>query len=47
LELADGSNLKKDLDIEIGNGRLILTSASGTRYQLIVSNAGALSTTAI
>jgi hypothetical protein len=47
LELADGSNLKKDLDIEIGNGRLILTSANGTRYQLVVSNAGALSTTAI
>jgi hypothetical protein len=47
LELADRDNLKKNLDIEIGEGRLILTSANGTRYQVKVSDAGALSAVAV
>lgn len=47
LELADGGNFKKDLDIEIGNGRLILTSPNGTRYQVTVSNTGTLTAVAV
>lgn len=47
LSRADDKNLKRDQDIEVGTNRVILTSANGTRYALVVSNAGALSTSAV
>lgn len=45
LEAADRDNVKRDADIEMVNGKVILRSANGTRYYLVVSNAGVLSTT--
>mgnify|MGYP003110094885 FL=1 len=47
IELGDSQNLKKDGDLEVGNGRLILTSANGTRYKLTVDNSGNLGTATI
>tara|TARA_R110000787_G_scaffold168202_1_gene281083 strand:- start:224 stop:430 length:207 start_codon:yes stop_codon:yes gene_type:complete len=47
IELGDTQNLKKDGDLEVGNGRLILTSANGTRYKLTVDNSGNLGTATI
>jgi len=47
IELGDSQNLKKDGDLEVGNGRLILTSANGTRYKLTVDDSGNLGTAAI
>tara|TARA_R110000851_G_scaffold113378_4_gene238014 strand:- start:1632 stop:1838 length:207 start_codon:yes stop_codon:yes gene_type:complete len=47
IELGDSNNLKKDGDLEIGNGRIILTSANGTRYKLTVDNSGNLGTATI
>ena len=34
-------------DYEIGEGRLILTSPNGTRYEVVVDNAGTLATVAL
>jgi hypothetical protein len=47
LELADNLNHKKSQDVEIGDGRLILQSPNGTRYQLTISNAGVVGATAL
>ena len=47
LEREDRFNRKTNTDIEVGSSRLILTSPNGTRYAVSVSNAGALSTTAV
>jgi hypothetical protein len=44
LDAQDQQNHKKGRDIYVAPGRLILTSANGTRYVLTVSDAGALST---
>lgn len=44
LERMDGNNFKKNQDLEIGQNRVILMSPNGTRYALVVSNTGALST---
>ncbi len=46
IEQADRQNHKKDKDIEVGTASVILTSANGTRYKLVVSDAGVLSTSA-
>lgn len=46
-ELADQQNHKRNRDIEVGQARLILTSPNGTRYEVTVSNAGALSAVAL
>ena len=46
IEAADYANLKKNQDVEIGDGRFILTAANGVRYYIAVSNAGALTVTA-
>ena len=41
LELADRENHKRNQDIEVGNGKLILTdSATGTRYELGITYGG-------
>lgn len=43
----DEKNWKRGRDIELARGeRLILRSPDGTRYALVVDNAGALSTVA-
>ncbi len=48
LEQADRANFKHFEDVDLANNeRLILVSADGTRYSVVVSNAGALSTVAI
>ncbi len=44
LEAADLENFKRGRDIEVGVGRVILTSTGGVRFALVVSDAGALST---
>ena len=48
IEQADAQNLKNNKYIEIADGqRIILRSANGTRYKIVVSNAGVLSASAI
>ena len=47
IERADRENHKRGRDIEVGVGRLILTSPNGTRYSVTVDNAGNLTTTAL
>ena len=46
IEQADYNNHKKNQDIEVSTARIILTSANGTRYALVISDAGVLSTAA-
>lgn len=46
LEAADLENFKKGRDVEVGDGRVILTSSGGVRWALSVSDAGALSAVA-
>lgn len=46
LETADLENFKKGRDIEVGTGRVILTSSGGVRWAVVVSDAGTLSTVA-
>jgi len=47
IEKYDGLNHKKNRDVEIGDGRLILKSPNGTRYQITVSNAGVVGASSI
>jgi hypothetical protein len=48
IEQADAMNLKRNQDVELGDGqRLILRSANGTRYEIVVSDSGVLSTAAV
>jgi hypothetical protein len=47
IEQADKQNHKKDRDIYVSPGKLIITSPDGTKYSVEVDNAGALSTTAV
>ncbi len=47
LERMDSQNRKTNQDIEMAGNRIILTSPNGTRYALVVDNAGTLSTVAI
>lgn len=44
IERADMMNYKRDRDLEIGQNRVILTSPNGSRYAIVVDNAGVLST---
>ena len=44
LERADKDNYKRNQDIEVGENFLILTSPNGTRYSVVVDDAGNLST---
>jgi hypothetical protein len=47
-ERADSENFKKLRDLRLENGeRIILKSANGTLYALVVSDGGALSTVAV
>jgi hypothetical protein len=43
IEAADKLNYKRGQDVDIGGNSLILTSPDGTRYKVVVSNAGVLS----
>ena len=47
LENADRQNRKINADVEIASSKLILTSPNGSRFSVVVSNAGALSATAL
>ena len=47
LENSDNQNHKKDRNLYVSPGLLILTSPDGTKYSIEVDNAGALSTTAV
>ena len=47
LEQEDKKNFKKDTDININDGRLILKSPNGTRYNITVDNSGNISASAI
>tara|TARA_R110000803_G_scaffold19620_3_gene51251 strand:- start:331 stop:537 length:207 start_codon:yes stop_codon:yes gene_type:complete len=47
IEQEDRRNFKKDTDMNINDGRLILKAPNGTRYKLTVDNSGNLGTTAI
>lgn len=47
IERMDAMNHKRNQDIELGDTALIITSPNGTRYKLIVSDAGVLSTMAV
>lgn len=44
IEAADKMNYKRGQDVDIGGNSLILTSPDGTRYKVVVSNAGLLGT---
>ena len=45
---ADRANFKRFEDIDLANDeRLILVSSNGTRYRVVVSDAGVLSTSAV
>lgn len=47
IEAADRMNYKRDQDIEPGMNSIILTAPNGTRYRLVVSNAGLIGTVAL
>ena len=48
LEESDHTNFKHFQDVDLANNeRLILVSANGTRYQVVVSDAGVLSTSTV
>ncbi len=47
LEQEDAQNHKRNADVDIARGRLILTAPNGSRWQVTVSNAGVLGTTAL
>jgi hypothetical protein len=48
LDAQDAANRKKAQDLEIaGSERLILASPNGSRWSVVVSNAGALSAVAL
>lgn len=47
LEQEDKKNFKKDTDININDGRLILKSPNGTRYNITVDNSGNITASAI
>lgn len=47
IEQADQLNHKKNQDIEVGDGRVILKSPNGTRYKIEVDNSGNLSASTV
>jgi len=47
IEAADLSNHKRNSDVEIGDGRLIVRAPNGTRHAFSVSNGGGLVVTAL
>ena len=47
IEQADYLNHKRNQDVEVGDGRVILKSPNGTRYKIAVDNSGNLTASAI
>jgi hypothetical protein len=47
IERADAENHKRNRDIEVSPGRLIIKSPDGTRYSIEVSNLGVISASAL
>ena len=47
IEQADYLNHKKNQDIEVGDGRVIIKSPNGSRYEILVDNSGTLSTNSL
>ena len=47
LQQADAENHKRGRDIEVGRGRLILTSPGGKRFDVAVSDTGVITATEI
>lgn len=47
LEQEFEKTLRRDTQMEVGRGQIILTAPNGTRWGLAVSNAGVLSTVAL
>jgi hypothetical protein len=47
IERADRQNRKSSADVEIGPQKLVLTSPDGTRWNVTVSNSGAITATAL
>ena len=47
IEQADQQSVKRGQDIELGKGRVIIKSPNGARWFLTISNAGAVSATAL
>ena len=47
IERRDAQNHKRGRDVEVGEGRVILTSPNGTRFSLTVSNTGVLTATPV
>lgn len=47
IEQADYMNHKKNQDIEVGDGRVIIKSPNGSRFEILVDNSGNLSTNAL
>jgi len=43
IEAADALNFKRNKDVEIVDGRLILRSPDGTRWSITIDNAGVIS----
>jgi hypothetical protein len=47
IERRDAQNHKRGRDVEVGVGRLILTSPDGTRFSVTVDNSGAVTATPV
>lgn len=47
IQQANDQNHKRNRDVDISPGRLIIKSPNGTRYSIEVSNAGVISATAL
>ena len=47
LQRADAESLKRGRDVELGRGRLILTSPGGFRFAVTVADDGSLATAAL
>ena len=47
IERADAENHKRNRDIEVSPGRLILQSPNGTRWSIEVSNSGVISASSL
>jgi len=47
LERADRENFKRNRDVEIGEGRVIIRSPDGTRWEITVDNSGVVGATSL
>jgi len=47
IERADAENHKRNRDVEVSPGRLIIKSPNGTRWSIEVSNSGVISASSL